>query len=87
MASVGDDDGAQQIVLDCPPGRIRPDDLLSQALKDTGIEPVEASTKVFGEWAFDFSHVPVDKWKACRETLKRNITGLYNNGHIRRGEW
>ena len=77
----------QEIVLDCPPGRLRPDDLLEMALRDTGLTTVEASTKLFGEWTFDFAHVPAEQWSACRPTLEANITRLFREGYIRYGSW
>lgn len=77
----------QTIELDAAPGAIRPGDLLRVVIKDTGLEPREAVSRFFGNWTWDYSDVPAEKWKAIKPILKQRITALYNSGVIRYGSW
>jgi len=77
----------KQIVLDCAPGPIRPGHLLPSVLKGTGIEPVESTSRVFGEWTFNFNHIDDSTWKKARSIFKERIEQLYHRGLIRFGAW
>lgn len=78
---------SQTIVLDCPPGIVRPDMLLSTVLEGTTISTVEASSKVFGSWVFNFQHIDKELWDAQLDTISGRIQKLYENGAIRYGSW
>lgn len=77
----------QTIEIDCDPFSPRPDTYLIDVLKDTGIEPVNASSKTFGNWEFDFTHIPAEVWNAARPIIKERLVALYNNGFIRYASW
>ena len=77
----------QEIVLDCPPGLPRPDDLLPAALKGTSLEIKPPVGKFFGAWTWDYSEVPEEEYKANMVKLKENIARLFQKGEIRYGSW
>jgi hypothetical protein len=82
----------ETIELDCPPGGIRPWDLIDGVVKGTIIEPMITDENrdqgaFFGhaEWVFD---VPRDKWVAeVQPVIKPRIEALYHSGTIRYGSW
>ena len=78
---------SQEIILDCAPGMIRPGDLLPSILLETGIEPVEASSKIFGSWVFEFHHIDASVWEANITTIAERIRALFDQGIIRYGSW
>ena len=78
---------SQEIILDCAPGMIRPGDLLPGILLETGIEPVEASSKLFGSWVFCFDHIDKSVWESKKETIEKRIKVLFDQGLIRYGSW
>jgi len=80
-------DDPQTIEIDCPPGSPRPGDLIAGVIKGTGLKRREPVAKFFGNWVWDYSDVPRDKWNKIRPTLKERITKLYNDGVIRYGSW
>lgn len=77
----------QTIELDCAPGTPRPGDLIGGVIKGLGLESKEPVAKFFGNWTWDYSDVPKEKWEKIRPTLKARITELYNEGFIRYGSW
>ena len=80
----------ESIELDCPPGGIRPWDLIEGVVKDTGLELTAADLEpgaMFGhrEWLFD---VDRDKWiNDIQPVIKPRIEALYHAGVIRYGSW
>lgn len=78
---------SQSIILDCPPGMTRASDLLPVILEDTDIDPVEASSKMFGSCVFYFDHVPESVWSDNIEQIAQKIKELYARGLIRYGSW
>ncbi len=80
----------ESIELDCPPGGIRPWDLIEGVVKDTGLELTPADLEggaMFGhrEWLFD---VDRDKWiNDIQPIIKPRIEALYHQGVIRYGSW
>lgn len=77
----------QTIDLDCPPGNPRPGDLIEYVIQDLGLELRKPVIMFFGNWTWDYSDVPPEKWKAIQATLKERIAKLYNDGIIRYGSW
>jgi len=81
----------QFLTLDCPPGGIRPGDLLPGVLKDTGLSPEDFTvvSKLFGSWQFNLTNQDKSPcFEQVRYTLiKDRITKLYNDGLIRYGDW
>ena len=77
----------QRVELDVEPFAPRPDTILPLALDGTGLPIVEASSKIFGCWTFDYTHVSRELWVACHAVLEKNIRKLYSDGRIRYGSW
>jgi hypothetical protein len=77
----------QTIELDCAPGGTRPGHLIGGVIEGLDLEPREPVSKVFGQWTWDYSDVPPERWDAIRPTLRDRITALYEAGSIRFGGW
>lgn len=77
----------QTIELDCAPGWPRPGDLLSEVIKDTGLEAREPVWTCFGNWKWDYSDVPAEQWASIRLMLREHIIDLHKQGFIRYGSW
>lgn len=77
----------QTIELDCAPGFPRPDSYIDAIIDGTGLERRETAARFFGNWTWDYSDVPSDKWEAIQPTLKERISKLYHSGQIRYGSW
>jgi hypothetical protein len=77
----------QTIELDCAPGWPRPGDLIAGVIEGTGLEPRESVGRLFGNWTWDYSDIPAERWKAVQPILKERITDLYHKGYIRYGSW
>ena len=75
----------QTIILDCPPGMVRPDWVIGRAIANTTLTVVESCSKFFGSWTFDYSHVPAKEWDAARDTILENLEKLLDNNVIRHG--
>jgi|EP00966_Prymnesium_polylepis_P164854 hypothetical protein len=80
-------DDSQEIVLDCEPGVVRPGDLIPGFLEGTGIEPVEASSKLFGSCTFKFDHIDKSVWETNQKTFEERIKLIFDQGLIRYGSW
>lgn len=78
----------ETIDLDCPPGGIRPSDLIAGVIEGTCLKvPETHPTPFFGaaEYSFD---CPRDKWvKEIQPVIKPRIEALYHAGVIRYGTW
>lgn len=77
----------QTIELDCPPGGIRPGDLIKGVIAGTGLPHRDDVSRLFGNWVWDYSDIPADRWKQAQPILKERITALYTSGTIRYGSW
>lgn len=77
----------QTIELDCPPGNPRPGDLIKGVIEGTGLELRESIGRCFGNWTWDYNDVPQEQWEKAKETLRKRITKLYEQGFIRYGSW
>ena len=77
----------QTIEIDCAPCTPRPDSYIAGVIEGTGLELREKVGAFFGNWTWDYSDVPAEKWEAIRPTLKERISALYNSGAIRYGSW
>lgn len=75
------------IELDCPPGGIRPGDLINKVIEGTGLELKEPISCLFGNWTWDYSEVSDEEWVKIQPILEERITELYNNKLIRYGSW
>lgn len=77
----------QTIELDCPPGSPRPGDLIGGVIKGLGLDAKEPCSMFFGNWIWDYSEIPPNKWEKIQPTLKQRISALYHSGTIRYGSW
>jgi hypothetical protein len=77
----------QTIELDCQPGSLRPDELIEDVIKGTGLEVRDTVSRFFGCFTWDYSDVDPETWKEIRPTLGKRITRLYEHGVIRYGSW
>ena len=76
----------QMIELDCAPGWLRPGDLIGEVIKDL-LPERETVSRFFGNWTWDYSDIPADKWAEIRPTLKERVAKLYSSDRIRYGSW
>ena len=77
----------QSIQLDCAPGAVRPGDLYPAVIEGLGLPTKTPCSMFFGQWTWDYSEIPSEKWKELQPTLKDRIVGLYDAGFIRYGSW
>lgn len=77
----------QTIEIDCPPGALRPGDLINGVIKGLRLPKKEPVLMFFGNWTWDYSDIKPDRWKAIQPIIKERITALYNAGAIRYGSW
>ena len=77
----------QTIELDCAPFTPRPDTYITGVIKDTQLPKREPLSKFFGNWVWDYSDVPSNKWEEVKPILEERITRLYYRGVIRYGSW
>jgi hypothetical protein len=79
------------IELDCPPGSIRPGDLIESVLDGSGLTAAdfETGTPFFGHqtWVCKDEEAKMALFAAHKLTFKARITELYNDGFIRYGTW
>jgi len=78
----------ESIDLDCPPGSIRPGNLIGDVIRGLGIEPIKPDqTPFFGAARYEFD-ITREEWETkYQPTIKARITALYNAGVIRYGSW
>lgn len=85
------DDDKHSIVIDCPPGQPRPDQLFTLILKDTGLEPEDFDlvSRLFGEfrWELRDDTSKAQVFLANREVIKERLMILYRRGTIRYASW
>jgi len=77
----------QTVVLDSPPFATRPDALLPIALAGTSLPVIDARSKCFGRWTFDYDHIDATQWNEARPRIGHNITALFTQERIRYGYW
>jgi hypothetical protein len=78
----------QTIELDCPPGPMRPWDLIDAVIEGTNVTPVNKRPQAFfghAEFVFD---VDRETWvNEVQPIIKPRIEALYRSGAIRFGSW
>jgi hypothetical protein len=77
----------QTIELDCAPGLPRPGALIEGVLEGTGLPVRDTTSRFFGNWTWDYSDIPAEKWAEVKPILKQRIEALYHAGRIRYGSW
>jgi dimeric dUTPase (all-alpha-NTP-PPase superfamily) len=78
-----------QILLDCPPGIIRPNNVLENILVSTTLEvsDFEITSKCFGAWTFELSEEKRKIYEDYENLIITKIKDAYNDGLIRYAEW
>ncbi len=77
----------QTIELDCAPGAMRPGDLIGGVIAGLDLPARDPVSMFFGNWTWDYSDVPADKWAQTKPERQARITALYKAGFIRYGSW
>lgn len=77
----------QTIELDCPPGGIRPGDLIGGVIEGTGLPEKEPSSMFFGEWVWIYDMSQAEWEEKIQPVIKPRIEALYHRGYIRWGSW
>lgn len=77
------------IILDCPPGAIRPDNVLENILASTQLEPIDFNIvdKCFGAWTFELNEDKKEIYEDCKDLIITKIKDVYKDGLIRYAEW
>lgn len=76
------------ILIDCDPLAPRPNRVLVEVLKGTGItSEKEPLFKIFGAWRWDYSDVDDETWDKVIETIEERLDLAYENGWARRVSW
>ena len=70
----------QEIELDCPPGDPRPNDLIEEVIKDTGLPSRESSGILSGHALWDYSDIAPEIWQKATPTIIQRIRELYRRG-------
>ncbi len=78
-----------QIVIDCPPGSIRPDDILKLVLNATELTSTDfkVTTKMFGEWTFVLDESKNSIYETHKDDIGTIMRKMNSEGYIRYGEW
>lgn len=83
----------QTIEIDCPPGGIRPGDLITQVVAGTPLEGLPNSepdadvSRLFGNWTYDYSDIDREQFAQAVPLVKKRLTELYNKGIVRYASW
>jgi hypothetical protein len=80
------DPSKQEIHLECPPGEPRPGDLIAELIRDTGLPLRDASSRLFGNWEWDYSDIARTVWEKAVPLIERRMTDLYGRSIIRAGQ-
>lgn len=81
------DPDLQTIELDCPPGPLRPGDLIEEVLEGTGLEVPETRSRFMGNWIWEF-RMERARWQdEIQPVIAPRIRALYGRGLIRWGSW
>lgn len=78
-----------QLILDCPPGKIRPNDVLKIIID--GLDLIEEDFKVisksFGAWTFEISPEKNLYYASQLSKIINRVKNAYSSGLIRYAEW
>lgn len=77
------------LLLDCPPGAIRPNDVLNDVVKEFGLDEndFDICSKSFGAWTFKIHDDKKCVYEENKNKIAENIKNSYNVGLIRYAEW
>lgn len=75
------------IEIDCAPFTPRPDTLLPNVLKGTGLKLKKPTLMLFGNWEWVIPKAQEKRYQKHKKLIKERITNLYKTGQIRYGSW
>jgi len=78
-----------EIIIDCPPFKHRPDEILEQIIQNTDLlidDFIKVST-CFGAWTFKIVKNKESNYLNKQKDIGEKLTKLYNIGSIRYAEW
>lgn len=76
------------IELDCPPGMVRPWDLIDGITEGTGFPSRKDQVGAcFGYASYSYPEVSDEEWMKHNSLIAERIEHLYNTGTIRAGSW
>lgn len=78
-----------EIVIDCPPLKPRPNEILEQILKDTelSIDDFVKTSSSFGAWTFSLVKNKDSIYINSKKDIGEKLTNLYNIGSVRYAHW
>ena len=78
-----------ELVIDCPPGSMRPDGILSLVLQDTELTPKDftITRKFFGEWTFVLNESRNDIYEKYKHDIGTKLKKMNAEGYVRYAEW
>ena len=77
------------LIIDCPPGLIRPNNVLSSILSDTGLNDGDFKNTAcnFGEWTFNLYDDKIELFKINFDSIVERLKNKYSAGIIRYAEF
>ena len=77
------------LVIDCPPGVTRPNDVLSSILLNTGLnaDDFKNTLRYFGEWTYNLYDDKIKLFKENFVIIVERLKQRYNSGIIRYAEY
>lgn len=78
-----------EVEIDCPPGCVRPDDILRDVLKGLSISfnDFKQTSTCFGNWVFQLVEGKEDEFLKNQPILGRRLEKAYHDGRIRYASW
>jgi hypothetical protein len=77
------------LIIDCPPGITRPNNILSDVLSDTGlnVDDFKNTSCSFGEWTFNLYDDKIELFKIHIDYIIEQLKKKYSSGTIRYAEF
>lgn len=78
------------IIIDCPPGSKRPDDMLKAIILQTqlSIDDFTTTSKTFGSWTFELKNKnKINDFIISIPIFEKELNLFHKNGSIRYAEW
>lgn len=77
------------LVIDCIPGRIRPNDILKYVISGTGLKENDFTVEsaLFGAWNFSINPEKKSLFEKNKDQIIERLVFSYRNGSIRYAEY
>lgn len=78
-----------QIVIDCQPGSMRPDGILTSVLDGTELTSTDftITRKFFGEWTFVLNESKNNIYDIYKNNIGATLKNMNAQGYVRYAEW